>query len=745
MKPSKNILFTFLFGLVFFSGFSQSIDFTAKTLNGCAPILIEFEATGAPDSSVYYWNFGNGPETGGRTMVKVFTQVGYYDVSLEVRYPDGTLHGPVSKNDYISIGKKVTPVISISPDTLVCNKPYTFTLTDLTSNAIDRQWIIDDSIILADRSQQVIYTFNTAGYKSIAIKTYDQYGCESYEELRDIIQIDTAVNVDFYARMTETGSGMTANFTHLITENKGLVSSYLWSFPGGSPSSASTEVPPLVTYAGLSTPQDVTLTVTTKNGCVFTYTKPGLIQKYYSKSKTDYCYGEPAVFFNLGNDATKTVINYKSQQYYYYVKGTQPNEVKNYFFNLGARDVTFVIEYKNSTATDELLVPAMFNVLHPRADFISNDRMQCAVNSKVNFSALNTPPSGSTTYTWRFYDSDGQELTGSPVGPSLSSTASFTFDTMGYYSVSLVMSNSNGCTDTMVKPSYVSIFKPAGILYSDDTVVCMGDIVKVNGYYTPGVGANAFNANYVVRHTDSTNVVYTRSGNSVSFIPGMPGKYDLSYIVSNGCEDRIDRQGMITVNGVMAEIKADDATGCSGMTTRLSAVILAKYPATPFNILSYKWEVFPQSGAVISNPASPNTNVTFTQLGCYRAVLTISGSGGCTSVVQESDIVCIGSFPDFTIADIGCVNAPYKVVNTTTGKSSSRKWIVSPAANIFPSDTAFEPKISFPLTGCYLVKLVTGLTSPDGSVCYDTVEKQICIQSTVAGFYSNDTVNYCSP
>lgn len=79
----------------------------------------------------------------------------------------------------------------------------------------------------------------------------------------NFILIPTVINPAF----TYTLGCTTATFTEATTITGGTVSSYSWSFPGGSPWSSTLQTPPTITYPPGGT-YTVTLTVVSQAGCV---------------------------------------------------------------------------------------------------------------------------------------------------------------------------------------------------------------------------------------------------------------------------------------------------------------------------------------------------------------------------------------------------------------------------------------------------------------------------------------------
>ncbi|MDQ3073962.1 MAG: hypothetical protein M3Q97_11940, partial [Bacteroidota bacterium] len=274
------------------------IDFSTTTTSGCLPKLVKFVATGTPAGSVNYWNFGQGETQGGDTILQEYTENGTYDVILRVVMPDGS-NCSVPKYGYLKLTSVDKPAFG-ADKLILCSSPPTVLLTDSTPGVVKREWIIEGNKI-ETKADTLSYTFDFPGSKTITLRVTDANGCTGVTSKADYINVPKSYTVDFssYLRENATRNQITASFRAVIDSQLTNITEYRWDFPGGSPSGYLGLNPPPVVYSNLTTPQDVTLTIKTDGDCEASFTKKGLIQKYYSTNKTIICVGERGVMTNL--------------------------------------------------------------------------------------------------------------------------------------------------------------------------------------------------------------------------------------------------------------------------------------------------------------------------------------------------------------------------------------------------------------------------------------------------------------
>lgn len=720
----------------------NTIDFTASYSKGCLPILVTFYASGVPKGSIVYWNFGNGNVSGGDTITNSFSQAGAYDITLQVTLPDGTTCTNTKKSflNFTTVGE---PDFTIS-DTIVCSNMTAVTLQDKTPNESTRTWFIDGADYGSPSPINV--SFKTAGKKSVLLKAYDANGCSRIT--KKYIYVNAIIIPDFSSGLYEnaTHDQITAHFYNK-TDTGGSAVTYQWDFPGGSPSSYTGKNPPAVTYSSLTTPRNVTLTVTSPTGCSVQIVKSNVIMKYYSITDTAFCFKDSLVYQN--NSTTSVVQNFSATD----VNVKSFNRKGNKYairFNGYARS-GLIVNYKSNSSQflDTLYIPQIFAALPPAASFTSPNAKQCNPPSRIILQAGNAHPyTGTNTYFWQIYDSTGAQVSGSPIGPVNSPDTAITVNYNGSYTVRLTVRNSRGCSDVSTQQSFIRIATPVADFSIKNPQLCVDDTLKLVDLSTPrNDPSNPFIYHWVIQHDDSASINPNYYVQRPLVLLHTPGTYTVTQEVINGsCRSAKTMQSAVTVRGVLADFTADNVSGCRPFTAQFTSIIKINLPSDPGNSnLTYLWQVTPAASASISNPTAANPTISFSKNTCYTVKLTVTSAlSGCKSVIIKNNYICLGTVAAFATSANACRNQPVKLVNSSLYNPDGYKWTITPYANaVISSDTAKNPIVAFKADGCYKITLSTYRNNDPN--CVDTVSHFVCVVSPKASFFSKDTSKRCAP
>jgi PKD repeat protein len=205
---------------------------------------------------------------------------------------------------------------------------------------------------------------------------------------------------------------------------------------------------------------------------------------------------------------------------------------------------TIHFQFKDLTDSWSGVTNDTFNVAAAvKAKFIANDTTLC-YKGTVNFTNQST---GAVSYLWKFGDGDSSTT----VSPS------HTYNTPGFYTVTLVAINSQGVKDTLRKVNYISVTIP-NVGVSPNVSICTGTSTQltatgaVSYIWSPSTGLN------------------TTTGSIVTATPASNTTYRVIGTDQYGCLDTAFT--VVTVSSVLqVGLNATQTTICQGDTVTLTA------------------------------------------------------------------------------------------------------------------------------------------------------------------------------
>ncbi|HEX6916292.1 MAG TPA: PKD domain-containing protein, partial [Chitinophagaceae bacterium] len=462
--------------------------------------------------------------------------------------------------------------------------------------------------------------------------------------------------------------------------------SYQWSFGDGSNSAVTnpshvysatgTYLVKLVTSAN-GCADSSSMQVTVQNGSPASFTINDSAQCYKGNS---FLFSTPSTgtytwFFGDGNTAATNTVSHT-----YAAPGT-------YYVRLIPSVVTACSDSTSGVVT-------VYET--PVAAFAVNDSLQCLAGNSFAFS---NSSSGTGSYHWDFGDNSVSAVT-SPTHSYVGA---------GSYPVSLVVTTSQGCADTMTRQVVVTT-SAAAVFQVNDSDQCLG--------------GNAFNFNATgVTPGVSYNWSFGDGSTSTSANPShsyaQAGTFNVQLLVSmNGCSDSTTQP--VTVNPEpVAGFSINDTAQCL-------AANQFSFTNTTTGSATYQWNFGDNSTSTATSPAH-----SYAAAGNYTVTLTAITGSGCTDSATMVTIVYPEPTAGFNINNSSqCLSAnQFSFSNTSTG-SNSQSW------NFGDNSTsqALNPVHSYASAGNYNVTLIS--TSANG--CTDSLTRPVVVVSSpVAAFQVN--------
>lgn len=664
--------------------------FAADTLFGCTPLKVDYN-----DSSTSFlgtvtswlWDFGDNDTSALQNPSKIYTEPGIYSIGLRVTDSNGCADSVLRVNYIVP----TYPAPNFyADDTVVCVGEDVHFSNLSIGVGMNFLWDFGDGNISADSLP--VHAYSSEGIYTVSLKATDVNGCDS-----------TLVR-PLYIRVVQPHAAMTvdsafascpplwSNFTDLTPAADSIVA-WLWSF-GDAQTSDLQHPTHVYTESDTFYPS---LMVTDFNGCKDTvYHTPIIVmgpRGTFDFIQDKWCVPVPVPFFS---DAADTMIHI-----YDYGDG-----------NVGVR-------LGGDTIVHDYTYPGIF---HP--SLILDDGHGCIISidhpdSIVTFTAVADFSSDLTFICHasmvHFYDSSWGVLP--PVswfwdfGDGTTSTVqhpSHYYSIPGTYDVMLVITNPQGCTDTIIKPHYISVDPGPAADFVTDTAVCVPETITFTD-------ASVSDTSIAIA---SWQWDFGDGGTSTEQNPAHTyttvGTFSVMLIIETvaGCGDTISKT--IVTHGPPTANAGPDKIICTGDIASLTGSGGVRYLWSPAVSLS---------DSAVSNPSAfPDSTTTYT--------LTVFDSRGCLDTDEVT--VFVNPFPAITLsADTGiCYTQSYQIIAAGTG-SGSIAW--TPSSTLSCSDCP-NPLATPDSTTTYVLTVST----PKGCDFTDSVT--VTVRHLEARAMSSDTI-----
>ena len=292
---------------------------------------------------------------------------------------------------------------------------------------------------------------------------------------------------------------------------------------------------------------------------------------------------------------------------------------------------------------------------------------------------------GGTTWSWNF----GEPASGSN-NVSTIQNPSHTYGSPGTYTVSLTISNANGCTSTIVHSIIIS---PLPSVSFTSNTVCFGNTTTFNNssFITTGNITN-WSWNFGDPNSGANNVSNSMNPTHI-FTAGGTFNVILTATSDSGCQSNVTVPVKVLPLPVAAFILPH---GCSNTSVQFAdSSTIATH---------WLWD-FGNLGATdtVKNPI-----YMYPSQGSYVVTLIVTSAGGCKDTVAHTFSVSPSPVPNFS-PDSVCVNSPTSFTDLSVvpgGNVVSWSWNFGDGS---PPDTTQNPSHSYSVAGTYSVALtVTG-------------------------------------
>ncbi len=631
-------------------------NFTTNRTTACVGQNITFTSN-APGAVGWNWNFGDGGTSTSENPTRSYSTAGTYTVTLIARNSNNC-RDTVVRTALITITPR--PVANFTGTPVNgCQVPHTVNFTNTTTDGVSWVWTFGDGG--TSTAQNPSHTYTSPGTYTVRLVATGANGCTHTRTRTDYINI-TLPTVAFTANVREGCIPLTVNFTDQSSANS-AITGWQWSFGDGGTSTVRNPTHVYTTTGRF----DVTLTITTANGCTRTITYPQYIRAgeqptiEFTATPRQTCLFFPVSFTDQSSPADFWFWQFGDG-------GTSLDQNPVYQYgDTGLFTVTLIVGVNG--CYDTLIKPDYIRIFPPRASFTT--LYNCIDPYTVSFTNTSL---GGHVWLWRFGD-----------GTTASTqNATHTYATRGDYTVTLVTWDTiGGCLDST--QALIQVRDPLAAFTANDTVGCVDHVVTFTNSAT-----DAFSYNWDFGNGQTS----TNANPTVTY--STPGVYTVQLIVRDihNCADTFIRPNYITALGATALFNADTLTGCTPLIVQYQDL------STSFlgNIVAWNWNLGNGQTSTLQNPSG-----NYTIPGDYTITLTVTDDNGCSSTLSRVNFIqptypTPAFYSDDTLV---CLGGPVNFVNTSIGNGMTYQW------NFGDGGTSSDanPTHTFADTGRYTITL----------------------------------------
>ncbi len=623
-------------------------DFIADT--ACAGTATIFTDLSIPiNGSINYWNwnFGDGTTSNVQNPTHIYASGGDYNVQLIIQNLNGCTD-TINRNIIV----KPTPTTNFSFNNAcfgTSNNFYDASSHNSTS-IVNWQWDFGDSSL--SNIQNPSHTYSNYGIYNVSLIVENDMGC--FDTMYQNVEVYANPIADFVASVACIG--FPTSFQDLSTTLGDAITTWQWDFGDGIGTSNLQN--PSWTYSSGIPPYSVSLLISDIHGCRDSITH------------SINLYPQPTALFTVNDVCSKDTVHFIDQSFSsngYIVAwnwnfgdgiGTSNLQNPNYIYSSVSSITTFnpfLIVTDNNGCTDTISNTVTI-FPQPIADFIADT--VCSGNY-THFTDASSPVTGSLI-SWQWDFGDG-------IGTSNVQNPSYLYNPVNNitnFNVTLIITNSNGCKDTIMRTIVVNPlpnpnFTTNAVCSSDMTMFTDlsysngGNITQWSWNFGDGIGnSNIQNPSYTYAP------VYSITNFNVS----------LNVTDINACTN--DTTISIVVNPLpIAEFSVNPT--CSGYQSIFNDLSTSNGG----NITEWHWDF--GDGTGISNQQNPTYLYPATStIDYYTVILVVKDINGCIDTVSHQTMIIPSPNANF-ISDTVCSgNMAHFIDQSTTigGTITGRNW-----------------------------------------------------------------------
>lgn len=670
---------------------SPTADFSISGIGCTVPLTLTFNNLSSAGAT-YDWVFGNGQTSNLQNPPsQTYNTAGSYNAILTVTSSNGCI---AKDTEAVVVSNYQTAMIIPS---IGCVGQTVLFEDNSTAGANTWNWNFGGQG--TSTNQNPSFTFNTAGTYNIQLSSQNtNSGCSGSSSQQ--ITIQPTPTPSFTATPTSNCAPALINFTN--TSQGGTT--YVWNFGDGQQFNGAN---PLSHTYVTNGSYDVTLTMTTANGCSGVYSAQDYInisnvEAHFNANVTGGC--NPLIVQFSDSSITPSVSNPIVSWNWTFGNG-QTSNLQNpppQTYTIGLYDVSLTVTTQSGctgtiTMNDYITVGQINSV-----NFTVDTLINC-IKTDFHFNSIITttpsfPDSTEIHYYWDF--TDGTSTQANP-------TYQFTSDT-GFFDVKLIV-DYRGCKDSLEIPSYIYINAPIANFSPNNTLYCnqgQSILVPFNDQSTHGEQTDDILMTW--KWGDGTpNTVLDDpqldGANAGDFSHQYTnyGTYTIEQVINNyttGCKDSVTR--IVNISRITPQFTLSNDSICRGDSlVMIDHSTTWMNPPTPHPLQSWQYQMGNNPPGVVFGDTA---YYVYNSQGLFNITLTVTNSVGCSGTTTLPIRVLATPFAVLSADDDTICS--YQNVNFTNGSISLNGLPLSSFEYHFSDDssTVMTNSISTPVSHVFI-------------------------------------------
>jgi gliding motility-associated-like protein len=657
---------------------APAVDFSGTPLAGCFPLNVQFTDLSTPGAgntnTVWDWNFGDGAISSLQNPAHAYATAGNFSVTLKVTNDKGCFK-ILNKPLYVQVTPGVVAGFT-NTNAVSCSAPVTVNFTDTSTGpgTLTYAWNFGDGGSSA--LQNPSHTYAASGAYTVTLTVTSSQGCAATFVKTNAVVIGN--NVTDFSVPDTVCINENITFTNISTP---VPLSSLWNFGDGG---TSTLINPTHIYT--ATGVFPVKLVNTYSGCIdsiiknvvavnrpiadFTAVDSTNCQPPFTVNFQDLSSGVIGWLWNFGDGGTSTLQN--------------PSHTYTTYGNF----TVTLIATSSAGCADTLIKTNFVRVNRPIITIIGLPDEGCTPHTITPVANVVTLDNV-TSWFWDF----GDGFTSTLQNPS------HTYTAQGTYTVSLTITTSDGCTETLTINGAVKTGTNPTVDFSASPLIsCANEPVQFTDLSVPAITVNEWLWDFGDGSTsDLKNPAHQFADT---------GFFTIKLVAKNsGCADSIIKTNYIRILPPVARFTASLNCANRNVFTFTDQSVLP---------LTWFWDFGDGTTANVQNPP-PHT---FPGLGVYNVMLVVT-NGGCTDTAIQV-IRVINENPDISATPTTICRRDsirFNAINITASNISLYEWDFGDGMQT--SGAANSIWHTYTNSGNYTVRLIT----TDLNGCRDTIIK----------------------